>query len=429
MMLKLLLIAIAPTIVDSARISSSFQRLRQKLSPSPGDVLDSLDEYDKFWVEVAPKSCVWSECSIDDTDDAYMGDNRDGDEQWYQYRTQSFCANAAYSLYGRKKNGGFSVRGCSRKHYINSYFTYGGADNLLMAIGKDPVVFYGSDGYTTSNADCVDASNNGGNSGDGGGRNVRRLSSGDNDGDYRSSSLGCDSEGNYIMCEFQSNSCDGNYFVGALDKFDDYNEQYQGIGCHAIWKRSRDSGDDNSGALYDLLSNSWTCDVPLYPNSCRDPYGKKAQYDYAVRTAAHGGNPMLAYMNTQLRRPLRTFSWVLLVLSVLILCISHYIKNRKRSKAGAASPSALGGNRDASGGNDKSNNMKEDDGGHENKMSSHEESSGTPSSGSSPRRSPWISPLKSLSGRKRSILDQVKRGRSTWNTVTVKEEGTKEVLL
>ena len=68
--------------------------------------------------------------------------------------------------------------------------------------------------------------------------------------------------------------------------------------------------------------------------------GKKAQYDYAVRTAAHGGNPMLAYMNTQLRRPLRTFSWVLLVLSVLILCISHYIKNRKRSKVGVASQSA-----------------------------------------------------------------------------------------
>ena len=62
-------------------------------------------------------------------------------------------------------------------------------------------------------------------------------------------------------------------------------------------------------------------------------------------------------------------------------------------------------------------------------MSSHKENSGTSSSDSSPRRSPWISPLKSLSGRKRSILDQVKRGRSTWNTVTVKEEGTKEVLL
>lgn len=81
--------------------ASQLTQLQQKLSPSPGDVLASLDEYDHLWVEVKHNrhgsgSCVWSECGIDDTDDAYMGDNRDGDEKWYQYRTQGFCANAAY---------------------------------------------------------------------------------------------------------------------------------------------------------------------------------------------------------------------------------------------------------------------------------------------------------------------------------------------
>jgi len=36
---------------------SSFHDLQKKLSPSPLDVLDNLDEYDKFWIEVHPKSC------------------------------------------------------------------------------------------------------------------------------------------------------------------------------------------------------------------------------------------------------------------------------------------------------------------------------------------------------------------------------------
>ena len=69
------------------------------------DIVSNLDSYEKLWIK--PHSCVWSECAVDDTDDNYMGDNRDGDEQWYQYRTQGFCANAAYSLYGQRKNDKF----------------------------------------------------------------------------------------------------------------------------------------------------------------------------------------------------------------------------------------------------------------------------------------------------------------------------------
>ena len=36
---------------------SSFHDLQKKLSPSPLDVLDNLEEYEKFWIEVHPKSC------------------------------------------------------------------------------------------------------------------------------------------------------------------------------------------------------------------------------------------------------------------------------------------------------------------------------------------------------------------------------------
>ena len=36
---------------------SSFHDLQKKLSPSPLDVLDNIDMYEKFWIEVHPKSC------------------------------------------------------------------------------------------------------------------------------------------------------------------------------------------------------------------------------------------------------------------------------------------------------------------------------------------------------------------------------------
>ena len=36
---------------------SSFHDLQKKLSPSPLDVLDDIDMYEKFWIEVHPKSC------------------------------------------------------------------------------------------------------------------------------------------------------------------------------------------------------------------------------------------------------------------------------------------------------------------------------------------------------------------------------------
>lgn len=73
--IALLLLVVATTTkhVSGAYSSNSnsetsagrMEELKQKLSPGPGDVLDNLDEYDKFWIEVKHSgSCVWSECSV-----------------------------------------------------------------------------------------------------------------------------------------------------------------------------------------------------------------------------------------------------------------------------------------------------------------------------------------------------------------------------
>lgn len=70
--------------------NNNFEHLQTKLSPGPGDVLDTIEEYTKFWIEVNVEkgdkgnNCVWSECDVDDVDEENEGDNRDGDEQWYQ---------------------------------------------------------------------------------------------------------------------------------------------------------------------------------------------------------------------------------------------------------------------------------------------------------------------------------------------------------
>ena len=106
------------------------------------------------------------------------------------------------------------------------------------------------------------------------------------------------------------------------------------MGCHALQIHTDDDNEDDDSsttntALYQLLSNSWTCDIRLYPNSCPDPYGEKIKYEYALRTASHGGNPMLVYKNMQLKRPLRAISFILVILSMFIY---YYTKKYERVK-------------------------------------------------------------------------------------------------
>lgn len=277
----------------------------------------------------------WSECAVDDTDDGYMGDNRDGDEQWYQYRTQEFCANAAYSLYGVKKGQSSLFSTCTRGHFINSFFTYGGADNLLLAIGKQPTVYYSNydddDGedddnnHQNSNAKCVELERD---DDDDERRHLRQLS-GSNDENAFTSTMGCSAEGSFVVASFEANNCNGNYYAGILDTFDKYNKQQENIGCHRIWRRA--SGDATS-IMY-LMNNSWTCDLDLYPNGCPDPYGKKARYDYALKTIAHGGNANWAYKNMMLKRPMHFTSILFAILASFLIVFTYYVKNRDRMVA------------------------------------------------------------------------------------------------
>jgi len=314
------------------------------------DIIADIDSYAKIWIK--PHSCVWSECAVDDTDDGNTGDNRDGDEQWYQYRTQGFCANAAYSLYGVKKAEQFlpSFTGCSRSHFINSFFTYGGADTLLNAVGQTPITYSynGNDDYNydgdddgySKNAVCQaidyqadddDAAADDAAAEDADADNGERMLSGSNDGngDGYGGTLGCTADGKYVFAAFASESCDGNYFAGVVDDFRDYNKQHRSIGCQKIYNSWTMSTDN----VIELLSNSWSCDMRLYPNGCPDPFGKKEKYDFAVRTISHGGNPYLAYKNMVLKTPIHIMSWVFFTFAVLITIVTYLLKNEVRAQS------------------------------------------------------------------------------------------------
>lgn len=294
----------------------------------------------------------WSECDVDNTDDGYVGDNRDGDEQWYQYRTQDFCANAAFSLYGAKK-GSLSLGACQRGHFINSFFTYGGADRLLKAAGITPRVYYygnggnneqnkGNDDYfnngTSTNAACVEVDNpnyyeeqEGEQEED---QEHRAVQEGDNDGNGYVSTLGCDADGKYVIAGFEANTCDGNYFSDELDTFRAYNRQHSRIGCHRIWSSGFRHG--NRYAVEYLLNHSWSCDMELYPNGCPDPYKTKERWSYAIQTLANGGNAEFAYRNMMYKTPLRIVGSLMVAIGSVVFVLGYWIKNKQRILAKGA---------------------------------------------------------------------------------------------
>jgi hypothetical protein len=228
------------------------------------NVLQDLEQFQALYVEV--HGCVWSECGVDNFDDD--GENHDGDENWYETRTRTFCANAAYSLYGIRKNNFKLLHTCSKGTYINSFFTYGGADVLAKALdlsisNKDgnrytpPIDYDDAYGYgsssSTSNSDCVAVDSNYGRQLQQLPHQDRRLSgsedSGDDFVDYDgtdtspqtvATTMGCAASATskfdkFVLAGFSDTSCMGRNFVETLDTYTNYNKAMRKVSCTRIW--------------------------------------------------------------------------------------------------------------------------------------------------------------------------------------------------
>ena len=277
---------------------------------------------------------------MDNNDDD--GENRDGDEQWYQYRTQPFCANIAYTLYGIPKHGVSLLNHCSRGHYINSFFTYGGADVLLRAIGKSPKVYYGAEyngyahGYGNyTNADCTILEQG----------DRRELNSGDNnnnDDGYNgiSSTMGCSLDGRFNIATFGNEECDGNNFIEIVDNMRAYNRQMNNVGCHQI--HGNGILHRNQPAIQ-LLSNSWACDIDLYGHGqCPDPYGYKQRMANSLRAVSHGQSGRLAIMNGRLKMPVRIISWFAFIIATTLGMFTYRLNNKERIERKGKGKEVLG---------------------------------------------------------------------------------------
>lgn len=290
------------------------------------NVLNDLDLFSSLHIKV--HGCVWSEYGLGNNYDD-DGENHDGDENWYMTRVQPFRANAAFSLYGFLK-GDFHMPGrgaCRKATYINTFFTYEGADSILSVFGKDVSmsVLSGSDddddSYSTS-VGCYEAEYDDdnvygqNNNGDG-----RKLSGDSNDNDNGASkTLGCTADGDFAIAKFLGDDCDGRYFLNTTeDDMSEYNAAMNSIGCTQIYKKNKDDT-----IVQTILSTSFACDISLYGSLCPDPYNLKHTYDANTILSSKMGRSVVV---GRWQTPVRILTGIFFVAALVLLVMIGFMKN------------------------------------------------------------------------------------------------------
>lgn len=197
-------------------------------------------------------------------------------------RTQSFLANAAYSLYGVKNGQTVSdSSGCRKKHYINSFFTNMGVESFTDPFGID------ADAYGAS-SECTSAQN-------GNGRKLQEnyYTHGQSVfGDYTSYGTGCSEHGKFVLATFEGAYCNGGHYVATTDDLDYLNNDLDELGCNQIYsgydgqQGDRKLDDNNQDIAAELLAYSNVCNMLEYPIKCPDPYGLKVGHESSLKRAA-----------------------------------------------------------------------------------------------------------------------------------------------
>jgi hypothetical protein len=245
-----------------------------------------------------------------DDDDDNGGDGNE-DDTWYLGSVPSFRANVAYSLYGILQ--GEEDRGCSKKTFINSFYTTQGVESFINAMAAagmtDSFAYVDGDsqdnggGDPTSTCYQIDYDSNDNNQeeeaddavDDGGERRRRRLNNNNNDyvhgakyNSYTASyGLGCTDRSHsrhphtFAMQSYTGDYCDANAVVAIKDDLQDFNNRLSETTCVLIYAQgdsgyydedNHDSGDSDSALA--LLATSKNCNVYDGSGTCPDPYGK-----------------------------------------------------------------------------------------------------------------------------------------------------------
>jgi hypothetical protein len=285
------------------------------------NVIQDLDQFSALYIK--SHGCVWSPNAANFDDD---GENRDGDENWYQGRTAEGAANVGFALYGLQK-GSLSLRGCSKATYINSFFTTAGVDALVAALGL-------STGDDSSGAYCSSYYGNNNNN-----NNNRQLGSesGDNNNQGQSSTLGCTSDGSFATAVFNGDYCQGLYFVNTTSDgtYDSYNRLSSNkMDCTRIWNGNSKTTDSGYNSMAEeVLSNAQACYLEMDPY-CPDPNGMKSEYTKYFSMAESGRSVVF---QSRYQGPLKILSYLALLVGLALASFAYFIRNqdRIRSKGGS----------------------------------------------------------------------------------------------
>jgi hypothetical protein len=299
------------------------------------NVIEDLEKFSSLYIRV--HGCVWSEYGIGTTYDD-DGENHDGDENWYRTRVQAFRANAAFTLYGILRNDFHYGNKCSKKTYINSFFTSVGANKIaqLFDINVSP---FADSAFESNYCYSFD--------------NEASAYLNEKSSKKVSTTIGCTEDGLFGIAEFLGEDCDGDMFLKITDNLTLYNNAMNEISCGQVWSYEiiNDADKNNKRVLGQsfnddviptkfgsiaekLLRTSFACDLDLFPVACPDPYGLKLKYSNAMKAAAKYGYPSIHFNFNMFQRiefpsPTIFLSWVFLILTVVITVYSYWLKNQR----------------------------------------------------------------------------------------------------
>lgn len=289
------------------------------------NVVNDLEQFSSLFIQY--HGCVWSNNFAVFDDD---GENRDGQDGWYEGRTAAGAANVGFSLYGVPKGTLNVLGGCTRGTYINSFFTTNGVDglNTVLDLGLD-----------TSNAAYCQAYYGDNNNNNNNNRRQRQLGSGSQDNndqdDEMSTTMGCSADGNFAQAVFQGGYCQGISFLNTTSNVDNTYQSFnraiaRQLDCTKIWNGRATATDTGySSVAAEVLLNARACYIQAEPN-CPDPYGKKSQSTKLFALAQQGQS---VTFQARYQKPLQALSYMALVVGILLLTFAYYIRNQDRIAA------------------------------------------------------------------------------------------------
>ena len=217
---------------------------RQMYWHDASNVLTDLSQFSELYVQF--HACAWSPILSNQREG---GGGQDENDYWYMNAMPSFGANVAYSLYGSLAGDEFV--GCSKKSYINSFYTTSGFTNFATALATAGIDNTGTTySYSCDSGVGISCSDNG---------------------------------NNFVMTTYNNGVCRPENAKKSSIPSDlaSFNTVLKSNDAKCVRIYSAADGDSAPG----LLQYSRSCATSDVVGVCADPYGKKSAYERELAKA------------------------------------------------------------------------------------------------------------------------------------------------